>query len=92
MIMCCTLLGNNLMEDGMVATVTKDGPDSDGSPSNHAVDEEQSSNEVVSALNHNEKANRVGNESMQGQQTQQGDDIHSNMLREIIILLLSRDL
>ncbi|ONM36060.1 hypothetical protein ZEAMMB73_Zm00001d042689 [Zea mays] len=47
-----------LMEDGMVAAVTKDGPSNDGSPLNHAADE-QLSNEagggqqnVVSALNH----------------------------------------
>ena len=75
----------------MVAAVTKDGPDSDGSPSNHAVDEEQLSNEaggrrqnVVSALNHNEKASGVGNESPAGPTKQQGDDIHGNKLHEII--------
>ncbi|XP_066310302.1 embryogenesis-associated protein EMB8-like isoform X2 [Miscanthus floridulus] len=81
----------NLMEDGMVAAVTKDGPGSDGSPSNHAVDEEQLSNEVggrrqnvVSALNHNEKASGVGNESPAGPTKQQGDDIYGNKLHEII--------
>lgn len=79
------------MEDGMVAAVTKDGPGSDGSPSNHAVDEEQLSNEVggrqqnvVSELNHNENANGAGTDSPAGKAKQQGDDIHNNKLHEII--------
>jgi uncharacterized protein len=80
----------NLMEDGMVAAVTKDGPSNDGSPLNHAADE-QLSNEagggqqnVVSALNHNENSIGVGNDSPAEPVKQQGDDIHSNKLHEII--------
>ncbi|PWZ31739.1 Embryogenesis-associated protein EMB8 [Zea mays] len=80
----------NLMEDGMVAAVTKDGPSNDGSPLNHAADE-QLSNEagggqqnVASALNHNENSIGVGNDSPAEPVKQQGDDIHSNKLHEII--------
>lgn len=88
------------MEDGLVAALNKDGPGRDGSPLNHAVDEEQISNEVgvrrqnevslhqkqneVFAEKHNEHSSGLGSESPAGSSNQQGDDIHNNKLHEII--------
>jgi len=81
----------NIMEDGMVAPVTKDGPgNNDGSPSDHEVGV-QLSNGVggrqqleVSGEKHNEQVSGAGNESPAGSANRQGDDIYSNKLHEII--------
>ncbi|KAJ1286430.1 hypothetical protein BS78_03G351100 [Paspalum vaginatum] len=81
----------NIMEDGMVAPATKDGPGGDGSPLNQAADEEQLSNgecvkpqNEASAVKHNEHTNGVGNESPAGPGNQQGDGTTNNKLHEII--------
>lgn len=81
----------NIMEDGMVAPITKDDTcNSDGSPSNQE-DEVQITNGVggrqqleVSAQKHNEHASGAGNESPAGSANGQGDDLYSNKLHEII--------
>nr|CAB3478965.1 unnamed protein product [Digitaria exilis] len=81
----------NIMEDGMVAPVTKDGSgDTDGSASNDEVDGVQLSNGAspsqqleVSGEKHIEHASGAGNESPADPANRQGE-IYSNKLHEII--------
>lgn len=78
----------NVMEDGMVAPVTKDGPgNNDGPPSKQEVGV-QLSNGVdgrqVSGEKQDEHANATGNKSTAGSANHQGDDIYRNKLHEII--------
>ncbi|KAL6616450.1 hypothetical protein ACP70R_038720 [Stipagrostis hirtigluma subsp. patula] len=80
----------NIMEDGMVAPVTSDGPGDDGSPSNHTVDEVELSDTVgvkqqneVSSEKHNEHASGVNGKSS-GSANQQGEAAYTNKLHEII--------
>jgi uncharacterized protein len=81
----------NIMEDGMIAPVTSDGTCNDGSPSNQTVDEVELNDKVgviqqneVSTEKHNEHTSGAENKSSVGSTNQQGEDIYSNKLREII--------
>ncbi|KAL6840129.1 hypothetical protein ACP4OV_029939 [Aristida adscensionis] len=80
----------NIMEDGMIAAVTNDGPGNDGSPSIHTVDEVELSDKVgikqqndESTGKHTEHASRVENNSS-GSTNHQGEDVYTKKLHDII--------
>jgi uncharacterized protein len=81
----------NIMEDGMIAPVTNDGTGNDGPPSNQTVDEVELSDKAgviqqngVYAEKHNEHTSGVENESSAISANQQGEEVYTNKLREII--------
>ncbi|XP_062227249.1 embryogenesis-associated protein EMB8-like [Phragmites australis] len=81
----------NIMEDGMVAPVTNDGPCNDGSHSNHTVDEVEFRDVVsvnqqneVHTEKHNEHTSGVESKGPAGSANQQGEDLYGNKLHEII--------
>jgi uncharacterized protein len=81
----------NIMENGMIAPVTNDVTGNDGSPSNQTVDEVELSDKAgviqqngVYAEKHNEHMSGVENESSAISANQQGEEVYTNKLREII--------
>jgi uncharacterized protein len=81
----------NIMENGMIAPVTNDVTGNDGSPSNQTVDEVELSDKAgviqqngVSTEKHNEHTSGVENKSSAVSTNQQGEEVYTNKLPEII--------